>query len=168
MADVVMITAAAPGEHGAILVVGLLAVAMVGGMLTAVWVLTRWLGGIRPDPARMATYECGEVPQGPAWIRFNNRFAIIALVFVVFDVELALLLPILPRAMEFIGQGRGLVVFAEVGAFVSILLLGLVYVAAKGGFAWSREVGGGTTVAKSRGRGVAGSGVDAGTAGGRS
>jgi len=42
-----------------------------------------------PHPGKLSTYECGEPPSGPAWINFNIRFYVIALVFVIFDVELA-------------------------------------------------------------------------------
>jgi NADH-quinone oxidoreductase subunit A len=46
-----------------------------------------------PNPAKAEAYECGEVPEGPARGRFDVRFYVVALVFLVFDVEVALLLP---------------------------------------------------------------------------
>ena len=42
-----------------------------------------------PQPAKLSTYECGEPPSGSAWINFNIRFYLVALVFVIIDVELA-------------------------------------------------------------------------------
>ena len=47
----------------------------------------------RPYPEKNTTYECGEEPVGSAWIRLNVRFYVIALVFLIFDVEVAVLFP---------------------------------------------------------------------------
>ena len=121
-------------------VVGLLAFAVVGGALLVVRIITRVLDHITDSSKRLSTYECGEEPVGSAWFRFNNRFTTVALAFLVFDVELALLWPILPRCLHWLGAGKGTLVFVEVGAFAATLALGLFWVAAKGGFAWDRGV----------------------------
>ena len=63
-----------------------------------------------------------------------------ALAFLVFDVELALLWPILPRCLEWLHLGKDTLVFVEVAAFAGTLALGLMWVAAMGGFAWDRNV----------------------------
>lgn len=128
------------GAWGSVAVVGLLAVGVVGGALLIVRLITRVLGGIRDSAARLRTYECGEAPVGPAWFRFNNRFTTVALTFLVFDVELALLWPILPRCLQWIGAGQGWLVLAEVAAFAGTLALGLAWVARMGGFAWDRAI----------------------------
>ena len=47
----------------------------------------------RPDPEKLTTYECGEPPIGSSWVRFDMRFYAVALVFLIFDVEVALLYP---------------------------------------------------------------------------
>ncbi|MBI2930772.1 MAG: NADH-quinone oxidoreductase subunit A, partial [Planctomycetes bacterium] len=47
----------------------------------------------RPDPEKLSTYECGEDAIGTSWIQFNVRFYIIALIFLIFDVEIAVLFP---------------------------------------------------------------------------
>src|SRR5437016_5126254 len=47
----------------------------------------------RPTPQKLSTYECGEEAIGSAWIQFNVRFYIIALIFLIFDVEIAVLFP---------------------------------------------------------------------------
>ena len=52
---------------------------------------------IRPNnlyPEKLETYECGEAPVGPAWFNFNPRFYIIALIFIIFDVEIAFIYPV--------------------------------------------------------------------------
>lgn len=130
------------GAWGSVVVVGSLAFAVVGMALLVVRLVTRVLDRIPHSESRMTTYECGEEPQGSAWFRFNNRFTTVALAFLVFDVELALLWPVLPRAMHWLGAGQGGMVFFEVLAFVAVLALGLCWVGSRGGFAWDRTVAG--------------------------
>ena len=65
-----------------------------------------------------------------------------ALTFLIFDVELALLWPILPRCVGWLGEGRGLAVFVEVAVFAGTLALGLLWVGRAGGFVWDRTVEG--------------------------
>jgi len=127
------------GAWLSVAVVGCLAFAVVGGALLVVRIVTRVLDRIRPTAERLSTYECGEEPVGSAWFRFNNRFTTVALAFLVFDAELALLWPILPRCVDWLGAGRGTLVFVEVIAFVGTLAVGLFWVAAAGGFVWDRS-----------------------------
>jgi NADH-quinone oxidoreductase subunit A len=101
---------------------------------------------LRPDnphPAKLSTYECGEPPSGPAWINFNIRFYLIALVFVIFDVELAFVYPVAAVFRQWVLDGRGLFALAEIGLFVGILAVGLVYVWVKGDLEWLKQVGAG-------------------------
>ncbi|MFQ6103347.1 MAG: NADH-quinone oxidoreductase subunit A [Candidatus Glassbacteria bacterium] len=89
---------------------------------------------IRPrvrSPQKYTTYECGENPIGSSWIQFNIRFYIIALIFVIFDVEVAFLFP-----WAVIFRDIGLVGFVEMLIFVAILLLGLAYVWKNGDLDW--------------------------------
>lgn len=134
------ISAAESGQWLSVAVVGALAVLIVGGALAVVRFVTRVMDRIHSPAERLSTYECGEEPEGSAWFRFNNRFTTVALTFLVFDVELALLLPILPHGLAWIGAGRGLTVFTEIAIFAGTLALGLAWVAQKGGFAWDRRV----------------------------
>jgi len=133
-------TATPYGAWLSVVVVGTLALLVVGGALSIVRLVTRVLDRIQGTETRLSTYECGEEPVGSAWFRFNNRFTTVALTFLVFDVELALMLPILPRCLEWIGQGNGWVVFLEVLAFAGALGIGLAWVARTGGFQWDRVV----------------------------
>src|SRR5262245_66622549 len=67
-----------------------------------------------PHPGKLATYECGEPPSGPAWINFNIRFYLIALVFVIFDVELAFIYPVAAVFRDWVmKRGQGLFALAE-------------------------------------------------------
>ncbi len=93
-----------------------------------------------PQPAKLTTYECGEPPSGPAWINFNIRFYLIALVFVIFDVELAFVYPVAAVYREWIRRGQGLFALAEIGVFVGILFVGLVYVWVKGDLEWLKRL----------------------------
>jgi NADH-quinone oxidoreductase subunit A len=78
-------------------------------------------------------YECGEDPVDDARIKFNIRFYIVALVFLVFDVEIAFLFP-----WGVVFRQLGLIAFAEMLVFIAVLLLGLAYVWVKGDLEWSR------------------------------
>jgi NADH-quinone oxidoreductase subunit A len=133
-------TSSAYGAWLSVLVIGLLAVAVVGGALVAVRLVTRVVDRITDSKQRLSTYECGEAPVGSAWFRFNNRFTTVALTFLIFDVELALLWPILPRCLDWVGNGQALAAFIEISAFAGSLAIGLAWVAAGGGFIWDKKV----------------------------
>ena len=124
----------------AVVVLGVLAAALVGGALALVRLVTRVADRIQDSPTRLSTYECGEAPVGSAWFRFNNRFTVVALTFLVFDVEMALLWPILPCCLGWIRAGQQGEVLTEILAFIGSLALGLAWVAARGGFVWDRSV----------------------------
>jgi NAD(P)H-quinone oxidoreductase subunit 3 len=96
--------------------------------LTASKLLRPKTGG----PERHTTYECGLEPFGGAWIQFNIRYYMFALVFVVFDVETVFLYP---WAVAF--NTLGLLAFVEALIFISILIIALVYAWRKGALEWS-------------------------------
>src|SRR5215831_1038168 len=86
-----------------------------------------------PQPSKLSTYECGEPPSGSAWINFNIRFYLIALVFVIFDVELAFVYPVAAVFKDWVEQKQqGPFAFTALAVFLGILMLGLVYVWMKG------------------------------------
>jgi NADH-quinone oxidoreductase subunit A len=93
-----------------------------------------------PEARKLSTYECGEPPSGSAWINFNIRFYLIALVFVIFDVEVAFVYPVVVAFRDFVLSGRGLVALGELLVFVGILFLGLVYVWVKQDLEWLKRV----------------------------
>jgi NADH-quinone oxidoreductase subunit A len=93
-----------------------------------------------PTPGKLATYECGEPPSGSAWINFNIRFYLIALVFVIFDVELAFIYPVAAVFKDWVAHGQGAVVLLEVVTFLGILGVGLVYVWVKGDLEWLKRL----------------------------
>jgi NADH-quinone oxidoreductase subunit A len=97
----------------------------------------------RKTDVGLETYECGEETIGDAWIQFDIRYYTVALVYVIFAVEIAFLFPwalVLKDAVADTGaaQGSGIGVFVLVEGFlfVVILFLGLAYVWAKGDLDW--------------------------------
>lgn len=94
-----------------------------------------------PSPAKMTTYECGELPVGSSWIRFNVRFYLIALFFIVFDVEVIFLYPwaVVFKSLFPVPE-LGVLVFWEMVIFLTILTLGLAYVWVKGDLEWVKKL----------------------------
>lgn len=93
--------------------------------------LQRILAPSRPSPDKQSTYECGEEAEGSAWVQFNIRFYVIALIFLIFDVEVVFLFP---WAVVF--KELGWLAFIEMGIFLIILLVGLAYVWKKADLDW--------------------------------
>ena len=92
---------------------------------------------IRPSrfsEEKLTTYECGENPVGSAWVQFNIRFYVFALIFIIFDVEAVFLLP---WAVVF--RELGLLAYLEGLVFIAILVVALVYVWRKGALDWGQE-----------------------------
>ena len=94
-----------------------------------------------PSPAKMSTYECGELPRGSSWIRFNVRFYLVALFFIIFDVETIFIFPwaVVFRQLYPVPQ-LGALVFWEMVIFLVILSLGLAYVWVKGDLNWVKKL----------------------------
>ncbi len=89
----------------------------------------------RPTFEKLTTYECGENPEGSPWVRFNIRFYVVALIFLIFDVEVVLLIPwaLVYKQFGFIGY--------LVGAIFLILLgIGMAYEWRKGDLEWARPI----------------------------
>jgi NADH-quinone oxidoreductase subunit A len=110
---------------------------MIGSLL-----LGKLIRPHNPYPEKLETYECGEAPVGQAWFNFNPRFYIVALIYIVFDVEIAFIYPIAAVFRRWAAQGHGVFALVEVLVFVLILLLGLVYVWVKGDLEWIRSIKG--------------------------
>lgn len=110
---------------------------MVLGAVTVALMLgvSRLLGPREPTAVKLSTYECGEVPYGASWVQFNIRFYVVALIFIVFDVEVALLYP-----WAVIFQRLGLLAFVEALVFIVILLAGLAYLWKEGDLEWVRSL----------------------------
>ena len=132
------------GVHFAtVLVFAVFAVIMVTAML--------FVGSLvrphAPTPGKSLPYECGEKPIGSALFSFNPRFSLVALVFVIFEVEIALIYPVAAVYREAVESGTGLSAFFAIGAFVGVLAAGLVVVWVRGDFDWVRVLRSEKTVA---------------------
>jgi NADH-quinone oxidoreductase subunit A len=93
-----------------------------------------------PNSEKSMIYDCGERPYGAAWFQFNPRFYIVALVFVVFEVEIALTIPVALVFRQWVWQGLGWTAFFEIIAFIAILLTGLVWIWARKDFDWVKRL----------------------------
>lgn len=116
-------------EFGKIFVFILTAVLFV---VVALFV-ARLLRPKRPTFEKLTTYECGENPEGSPWIRFNIRFYVVALIFLIFDVEVVLLIP---WAMEF--KQYGFAGYLIGAIFLILLAIGMAYEWKKGDLEWAR------------------------------
>ncbi len=97
-----------------------------GGLIVSRWVAPRFPGGIKNDP-----YECGEKSFGSAWVHYHIGYYLLALLFLVFDVEAIFLFPwaLAMRELGFVG-------LFEVGLFIFVLLLALLYSWKRGVLEW--------------------------------
>ncbi|MGH7681369.1 MAG: NADH-quinone oxidoreductase subunit A [Candidatus Eiseniibacteriota bacterium] len=109
----------------------LMMVLVAAGFAAGTILASHFLGRRVNDPAKLAPYECGVTPVGTARERFHTRFYLIAMLFIVFDIETVF---IYPWAVVY----KQLAIFGliEMGVFVAILLAGLAYVWGKGALEW--------------------------------
>lgn len=131
------VTSALTGHYATVLIFVLVGFVFAGLALG----VAKLIRPSNPSPAKMSTYECGELPIGSSWIRFNVRFYLIALFFIVFDVEVIFLYPwaVVFKHLYPV-PGLGAIVFWEMIIFLSILTLGLAYVWAKGDLDWVKKL----------------------------
>jgi NADH-quinone oxidoreductase subunit A len=125
-------------DFGAVLVFAVVAVAFALGGITA----SRLVGPKLPNPEKASIYECGERPIGVAWFNFNPRFYLVALVFVIFEVDIALTFPVVTVYREWVAASAamGWVAFVELFLFTAILVVGLAWVWANGDLDWVKNL----------------------------
>jgi NADH-quinone oxidoreductase subunit A len=109
-------------------------------MVCLAFFFSRLLSPNKPNPEKLTSYECGEEPTGSAWLPFNSRFYVIALIFLLFEVEMVFVFPL---AIVFgshdaiaIEPRWGKLALIEMFLFLGILFLGLIYVWVKGDLDW--------------------------------
>ena len=95
-----------------------------------------------PEADKAMIYECGEKPIGRAWFNFNPRFYLVALVFVIFEVDIALTFPVVTVYREWVAASpqAAWVAFWELLLFIGILLVGLVWVWIHGDLEWMKRL----------------------------
>jgi len=107
--------------------------AIFGGLFLGV---SFWLGPRRPTPLKATSFECGIPPRGSTQIRFFVRFFLVALLFLLFDLEAVFLYPWVLLYRSFLAEGRAVFALGEMGVFVAVLVVGFVWVWRKGGLEW--------------------------------
>ena len=111
---------------------------IVALLFSMVPVLLGWLlGPRRPDPEKLSPYECGFEPFEDARIRFDVRYYLIAILFILFDLEIAFLFPWAVVFKEMIAEGtHALYVFGTVMIFLAVLVIGYVVEWKNGALDW--------------------------------
>lgn len=102
--------------------------------------LVRLVAPVRPNREKNMTYECGEEPVGSGWLNFNARFYLVAILFIIFDVEIVLVFPVAVRFRDYLLSGRGPAAFLDIFFFAAVLFLGLAYAWKNGYLEWLRGV----------------------------
>jgi len=87
----------------------------------------------RPTREKLTTYECGENPEGSPWVKFNIRFYVVALIFLIFDVEVVMLIP-----WALVYKSLGMAGFLVGAIFLVLLGIGMAYEWRKGDLEWAR------------------------------
>jgi len=114
----------------------LIMIVLGAGFALASILLSGFLGPRRPTPEKEAPYECGMPPVGDARERQSVKFYLVAMIFLLFDIEVAFLYPWAMALRELGWPG-----FVQVVLFMALLLAGYVYVWRKGALDWGNETG---------------------------
>lgn len=118
---------------------GLLSLALYTGivlvLLALLLILTRWLGEQKPDFEKARSYECGVIPTGGARFRYPVPFYLVAVFFLIFDVEAALIFSWAVAIDELSWRG-----WLQISFFIIVLLVSLIYLWKKGGLDWRPQL----------------------------
>ncbi|MDT7602238.1 MAG: NADH-quinone oxidoreductase subunit [Acidobacteriota bacterium] len=114
---------------------------VAGGFAVSQIVLSQLVGQHKATRTKLMPYECGKDPVGSARERFSVKFYLIAMIFILFDIELIFLMPWAVVFKQLASQGAPMrqIVFGEMMLFVALLLVGYIYVWKKGLFDWGER-----------------------------
>ena len=118
----------------------LIFVVLAGAFLLVTLTLGKLLRPSAPSVDKGLVYECGERPLGSGWFNFNPRFYVVALVFLIFDVEVAFTYPVAVVFQRWVSRGDGGLAFLEIGTFIAVLAFALGYVWRRGDLEWLRQL----------------------------
>lgn len=104
---------------------------MAAGFVLLTMVVTHWLGPKRKTKVKLESFECGIEPRGNARVPFPIRYFLVALLFVLFDVEVIFMYPWAVNFKEF-----GITGFVQMLVFISLLLVGFFYIIKKKALEW--------------------------------
>jgi len=114
----------------------LLLVVVATGFAVVNLALTHLLGPKKPTRSKLSVYESGVQPIGNARQRFTIKFDLIAMLFIIFDIEVVFLYPWAMVFKKFLQSESGLFILFEMLIFIGILFLGYIYAWKKGGLTW--------------------------------
>ncbi len=114
----------------------ILAGALAGALVTLSWLI----GYRRPTRAKLSPYECGMVPIGDARQRFSVKFYMVAMLFILFDVEAVFLYPWAIILKDLKRMGQGLFGLSEMFVYIGIVLVGFWYIWKKGALDWGLTI----------------------------
>ena len=107
------------------------------GFVTLTLIASYFFRPYRPSDEKYSTYECGEVPIGPAWVQFRAGYYIYALIFLIFDVEAVFIFPWAAKLLDFSkNPALAILGLVDMVIFISVLAVGLAYAWQKGVLEW--------------------------------
>jgi NADH-quinone oxidoreductase subunit A len=114
---------------------------VAGGFAVGNVLLSSFVGQRKRTKTKLMPYECGKDPVGSARERFSVKFYLIAMIFILFDIEVIFLVPWAAVFKSLAGQGDAMRWFAygEMMIFVGLLFVGYIYIVKKGAFDWSEK-----------------------------
>ena len=125
---------------------------LIAGALATGMVLLSWMIGYRrPTRAKLSPYECGMTPVGDARQRFSVKFYLVAMLFILFDVEAVFLYPWAIILKELKAMGQGLFAISEMFIYLAIVLVGFFYIWKKGVLDWGLTISDGKRRIDARG-----------------
>ena len=119
-------------DYAYVAVFGIVGVAFTLIALGLSWLLRPY----NPTGEKLSTYECGEIPIGPAWRQFRVGYYIYLLAFIIFDVEVLFVIPWALAMRSLKGQGLGMFAAVDGAVFIAVLAAGLFYASKKGALKW--------------------------------
>jgi NADH-quinone oxidoreductase subunit A len=114
---------------------------VAGGFATSQILLSQFVGQRKRTRTKLMPYECGKDPVGSARERFSVKFYLIAMIFILFDIEVIFLVPWAVVFKRLAGPEYGLrnLAYTEMMLFIALLAVGLIYVVKKGAFDWGER-----------------------------
>src|SRR5215510_11093874 len=119
----------------------LLMFVVAGGFAVGNVLLSQLVGQRKRTKTKLMPYECGKDPVGSARERFSVKFYLIAMIFILFDIEVIFLIPwaVVFKLLSSPTYGLRNIVYGEMMLFVGLLAIGLIYVIRKGAIDWSES-----------------------------
>ncbi len=112
---------------------------VAGGFAVGNVLLSQFVGQRKRTRTKLMPYECGKDPVGSARERFSVKFYLVAMIFILFDIEVIFLVPWAVVAKALGAQGAATFVYVEMMIFIGLLFVGYIYVVKKGAFDWGER-----------------------------